>query len=208
MRKFICLAVAALVIMTGQSASAYTAITGPDLVTNGDFNGNMLPDPLETFTVSAGTFIDFTRNCPEDPYLLGNDLFRYRYTIDATVVDAAPAAQYSGTYRVYYDSNLSSTFDPGDFSVSLGNLVMDAAFTGVDAVLSGTLSQTQGPQDPAFADLGPLVTLNGTYVMNQQEHGLTGTMNASLTRACIPEPASMALLGTALLPMLIRRRRR
>lgn len=208
MSKIICLAVAALVILTGQSASAYTAITGPDLVTNGDFNGNMLPDPLETFTVNGGTFLNFTRDCPEDPYLLGNDLFRYRYSINATVIDPAPAAHYTGTYRVYYDSNLSSTFDAGDFGVSLGNIEMDAAFTGVDATLSGTLSQTQGPQDPAFADLGPLVKLNGTYVMNQQEHGLTGTMNASLTRACIPEPASMALLGTAVLPMLLRRRRR
>ncbi len=209
MRTYICLVAAAMALLAPQAANAYVATTGPDLVLNGDTNGNMLPDPLETFTVNAGSFINYepTPGCPNEPLLLGNDLNRYRYTFDTTVVEGAPNARYTGTYQVFYDSNMNSAFDGGDFRVSSGNLSIDAVFTGVDATLSGTLSQVLGPSDPVFADLGPTVSLLGTYVMYQPDHGASGILNATLTRSCIPEPASMTLLGTALVPLLLRRRR-
>jgi hypothetical protein len=207
MRKYLLLLAAAAFIAAPRAANAgYTAVTGTDAVLTPDTNGNLIADVGETFaTAGPGTFVAWLPDGPTDPQINNNDLNLYGYSLNGAVTAVAGnKVTYGGTYKIQY-------FDPSQlvFDVSTGTFVIDATFDpNGGAALDGWLFQTAGPAHPAFQDLGYCgpVSYKGTYA--PVTFGRNGTIQGVLTTSCIPEPGSMALLATGLLPLLGLRRRK
>lgn len=211
MRKYLLLLAAVAFIAAPRAANAgYTAVTGTDTVLTPDSNGNLIADVGETFATAApGTFASFMPDGPTDPQINNNDLNLYTYSLDGAVsAVAGTMVTYTGNYKIQYLDPSSVVFD-----VSKGLFTIDAAFdANGGAMLDGWLNQVDGPSNPAFADLGYLgpVSYKGTYVPTIMGQGREnrGTIQGTLTCPGIPEPGSLALLATGLLPLLGLRRRK
>lgn len=186
-------------------AGSVIATTGADEIINGTENG--VPT-ANGFSVPNGTFLTYTPG-PGDPQLTGNDLANYRYDLEGagTPVNSS-TIDYTGTYNIYYaESGQSEANDP---SVSSGTFNIVASFIGAtnDANLMGTLTQTKGPTNPAFANLasayGNPVDYIGTYLGGADPSHLGnndyGTIQGELVTAA-PLPKS-AFAGIALLGIL------
>ncbi len=206
--------------------AGFTVTTGTDLVTNTDTApaGGSVGD---SFSVGglvngvdglpAGTFSTYTADGPSDPQILGSDLNFYRYNLSGTISSViGNLATYSGTYLIFYDQNLNGEPDEG-LRVSGGTLSATGLFdplTGETAVFTGSLTQTQGPSNPAFADLsygGSPVMLTGAYTDSTLGDGPspTGTLVATLRQSAttVPEPASALLFAIGgVIAMGLRRR--
>lgn len=163
---------------------------------------------------NAGDFTSYTPDTIADPQNMANDLGLYHYTLNGTVQSiTGNVVDYAGLYRIFYDSNRNQTWDAGDNSVSSGNFNLAATFDNFGmASLLGALNQSSGPDNPAFRDLsygGQPVSVIGTYIADQP--GVSGRINLTLRQnaaGVIPEPSSLALLATGLLPLAGFRRRR
>jgi hypothetical protein len=197
--------------------AGYTATTSVDtvLTPEGSQPGPQVGDTFDTQT--SGGFLTYTPDTPNDPQITGGDLPNYRYTLDGTVasVDTLTGmVDYTGTYRIFYDLNHNGLYDSGsDPSVSSGDFNITATFIpGTNnATLSGDLTQTAGPSNPAFADLsegGNPVLYTGTY--DGTEPGVLGTIVGTLRQnaVVVPEPASFSLLAIGAVSLMGRRRRR
>jgi hypothetical protein len=219
MRKYLLLLAAAALIAAPRAAHAgYTATTGVDTVLTPDSNGNGRADVGEIFAsigsvargTSTGTFAAFLPDGPSDPQINNADIGLYGYNLTGAVasVNSPTDVTYTGTYKIQY-------FDPSAtvYDVSTGTFNIDALFnTSGVADLNGTLTQVTGPSNPAFADLsegGFPVVYKGTYTPTV--FGQQGTIQGTLTlrgTQPVPEPGTMALLSTGLLPLLGLRRRK
>ncbi|HEY2762138.1 MAG TPA: PEP-CTERM sorting domain-containing protein [Pirellulales bacterium] len=182
------------------SFAGFTVQTGVDPVNNTDNPpaGATLGD---SFTVPAGTFAAYVPDTPLDPQINGGDLNNYAYTITGTVTSVlGDIVDYSGTYEIFYNLDGNHTLDAGDIRVSAGTFAATATFalSSNTAEFNGTLTQTQGAANPAFADLsygGSPVTLIGSYIGNPT-NPLVGTLESTLRQnaTAVPEPSSSVLL--------------
>jgi hypothetical protein len=215
MNKFTLLLTAALSLTCGAAMAGFTAVTGVDAVSTPDANPNFIADPGEVFaTIGSGSIVSYVPDTLSDPQLWGNDIYMYRYTLEGSAISVnGPDVVYGGQYLIFYDSDRSLTYNPGDFYVSKGDFTINARFgqTG-QATLEGLLTQTVGPETLPFRDLsyeGP-VSYIGTYtpVVYGQGTENYGVIQGTLRSPAIPEPASAALLLTGALPMAMRIRRR
>lgn len=144
-----------------------------------------------------------------------NDLALYKLNVHGIVNTVSPdpvwgpTVAYGGNYLLFYDQNTNNTFDAGDFRVSSGTLNASATYdqTG-SAPLVGTLNQLLGPETAPFADLGPSVSISGFYT--HDNNGAPVILRGQISRepGVVPEPGSLALLATGLLPLLGLRRRK
>jgi len=212
-------------IFSADVRAGFTATTGVDNVVNSDINaaGGSIGDSFsvgglvnDDDTQPGGTFVMFESDTSSDPQLSGGDLSFYRYNLTGTITDiAANMVQYVGTYSIFYDLNSNGEPDELLF-VSSGDFSASAAFdvTGEAATFMGSLTQTQGPSNTAFADLsygGHPVMISGTYADSTMGDGpsTTGTLTAVLrqTAQVVPEPtcAVLLLLGGAI-GAIVRRR--
>lgn len=215
MRKQKLLIAAAAALLGGSSAFAgFTVTTGTNGV-NTPQGAQPGPQVGDTFATSApGTFTGYVADTPADPQLTGADLPFYRYTLNGAVSNVSGALSniitYTGTYDIFYDLGLDGSKSTGDPDVSAGNFSITGTFNGTPiAALTGTLTQTSGPTNPAFRDLsegGNPVLYTGTYT--ETNPGVSGTIQGALRQnAIVPEPASLGLLGIAGIATLRRRRR-
>ena len=209
-------AAAALGLGASSARAGFVATSGPDAVTLTD----SMPSLGDAFTISAGTFSTFVPNTPQDPQIT-TDLDRYGYAFDSTATSVNPtttAVGYTGNYRIFYNVDGNDTYDPsaGDLSVSFGTLnasILPVTSAGGNTltVTFGALMQTQGPENPAFADLsygGNDVGVNGTLIVPTSGSPVTGTAALTFTQlAPIPEPTTAGLIGVAAAGLLARRRR-
>lgn len=210
---------------TSDTFAGFTAQTGLDLVVNNDsppLGGNI----GDSFAVggnvnsadsqAGGTFIGYVADTPADPQLTGGDLNFYRYNLTGTIDSVVGnVANYSGSYLIFYDLDLDGEPNEG-LTVSSGTLSATAVFDpvlGETATFAGTLTQTSGPNNPAFADLsynGSPLILTGLYTDSVLLDGPspTGTLTATLRQnaVAVPEPASFSLLGASLIGLSFRRR--
>jgi hypothetical protein len=211
-RALACAAAAALFAVSPAFAG-FTATTGTNATANTDIGtpGGSVGD---SFAVSQGTFSTVIPDTPADPQIAAGDLPNYGYTLSGTItaVDTTlNQATYAGAYEIFYNLDGNHTLDSGDIAVSKGNFNAVAQFTGVNtATLTGQLTQTSGPGNPAFRDLsygGSPVDFTGLYVDNNPlGPSPVGTLTATLRQNAIaPEPASLAAL--ALGGLVLRRRR-
>lgn len=204
-------AVAALLGGASSAFAGYTATTNPFTATATDTTGNG-PSIGDTLSVDGGSFLSFLGDTSQDPTISGGDLNRYRFDLDGTVtsfVGGGLATSFSGTYTIYYDQNANGMMDEG-LRVSSGDFTLDTFLTGI----TGSFTQTQGPNNPSFADLGALYNNNpidaiGTIVPNFN-NPLASTTTLVLRQNAIaqpvPEPATMAALGLGALALIRRRR--
>jgi hypothetical protein len=201
MRIACALSFALVVSFTATTFAGYTVQTGIDGVANTDNppSGATLGD---SFTVSQGTFAAYAPDTILDPQINGGDLGNYGYTLTGNVANVTGlVVNYTGTYEIFYNLDGNNTLDAGDLRVSAGNFAAQATFTPTNtAVFTGTLTQTQGAENPAFSDLsygGNPVSLVGNYVGNPT-NPLVGTLESTLRQNTpVPEPSSvvLALLG-------------
>jgi hypothetical protein len=190
--------------------AGYTAVTNPTTVDTPSSGGPAVGDAFDTPT--PGSFLSFIGDTPADPTITGGDLSRYLYTLNGSInsIDTlAGVINYTGSYDIFYDLAGSGMFNASDPTVSAGNFDIDATFIPAtnNAALTGTLTQTTGPSNPAFDDLsygGNPVDVTGTYVGN--DPGVSGIIDATLRQNAVPEPTSMAFLGLGALALLRKRR--
>lgn len=215
MNKLALLLTVSLSLTCGAALAGFTAITGVDAVSTPDANGNHIADPGELFaTIGSGSIVSYTPDTLSDPQLWGNDVYMYRYTLEGSAISVnGPEVLYGGQYLIFYDSDRSLTYNPGDYYVSKGDFAINARFnhTG-QATLEGILTQTVGPETLPFRDLsydGP-VSYIGTYTPVVYGQGLenSGVIQGTLRSPAIPEPATLALLLSASLPAALGIRRR
>ncbi len=211
MRKILVLAGAVVLAAQASVFAGYTATTGVNTVLTpaGPLPGAQIGDTFTT--VVPGNFTSFIGDTSSDPTVT-TDLNFYRYLFDGTVSAVnGTEVDYTGTYRIFYDLNLSNSFDAGDPSVSSGDFTLAALFNAPGtAVLNGSLTQTAGPTNPAFTDLGlkyggAPTTYTGVYL--ETDPGVSGTISGTLRQAAaVPEPSIIGLLAAA--PLAMGRRRR
>jgi len=205
------LGAASLCVIATQSASAFTAVSAPATVNN--INNNPAPGAQvgDQFSIVGGSFAAHVPG-PGDPTITGGDLNRYRYNMDGTVASVAGAVvDYTGSYRIFYDSNIDGLFNAGDFSYSFGTLAMTIDFSGVGPafIANGTLHQTAGP-DAGFPSSGfpnADAEFTGTYTVNSLD-GSTGIVQGTITSTSVPDAgSSLVLTGIAALGIVAARRR-
>jgi hypothetical protein len=230
MRKYLLLlAVAAFFAAPKPASAGWTAATNRFQVDTPDANANNIADVGELFVTSdlgaprlrtSGMLVSYTPDGATDPQLNNADLGLYGFSLDGTALSVVQTptggtVNYCGTYAIRY-------FDPSGaiFDVSTGHLALNAIFgTNGAADLVGSLYQTAGPSNPAFADLsegGLPADFNGTYTPTVVGAGLgnKGMVSGTLRLPgvnnvqCVPEPGSLAFLATGLLPLLGLRRRK
>lgn len=211
-RALTAIAVSAL---AGPAMAGFTVTTGTDLVLTPDSGlpGASIGDTFATASgTGAGTFAAYAPDTASDPQIAFADLNRYRYTFNGAVVSAVgPVITYAGNYSIFYDLDTPINGQGGaDVLVSGGLFSIVATFvTGDLATLAGTLTQTQGPGNPAFTDLsygGFPVTYTGTYTGTTP--GVSGFIQGTLRQnAIIPAPGAACVLGAAMLGTARRRRR-
>jgi hypothetical protein len=221
MRKYMLLLAAAAFFAAPKASYAYVAMMTETLVHNTDVDQTNTATVGDLFAFADATFESYTP-CQGDP-VIGfnngpNDLGRYRLNVDGVVASTSPDpligpnVNYGGAYFLYYDQDGSGSFSVADYRISSGTINVNAVYNLNDgtAALNGTLSQLLGPElTPPFADLGPLVTVSGTYIPNVDGPALGKIVNGTLTRPCpVPEPSSLGFLATGLLPLLGLRRRK
>lgn len=223
MRKYLLLLAAVAYIATPKASHAYVATMNTAIVQNADVDQSGTATAGDLFDFANATFSSYDPSCPGDP-VIGfnngpNDLGLYRLNVNGVVNSTfpdpliGPNVNYGGTYFLFYDQDQSGAFSAPDYRISSGTININAVYdlnTG-EADLNGSLSQILGPElSPPFADLGPVVTVSGRYIPNIDGPAFGQIINGTLTRPCgvIPEPGSLALLGTGLLPLLGLRRRR
>lgn len=200
------------------AALAVPAMAGFVVTTGTDTVNSSSPPPSvgETFSVPNGTFTAYVPDGPNDPQING-DLSNYGYNLDGTIQSiVGETITYTGTYEITY------TFNPGTGTVVVPVSTGDAAFTAVfapgtnDAAVTGTLTQTEGPQGPYashFTDLGAdyagnPVDIAATYIGGITDP-TTGTIQGTLTQTAtaVPEPATLSLLSLLSVAGLRRARR-
>lgn len=221
MRKYMLVLAAAAFFAVPKGAHAYVATLNDTIVRNTDVDQSGTATVGDLFTINNASFSGYTP-CQGDP-VIGfnngpNDLGRYLLNVAGLVASTSPDplvgpnVHYGGTYELFYDQDGSGARTVPDFRISTGTISIDALFdmgTGT-AALTGTLNQILGPElTPPFADLGPMVTVSGTYIPNVDGPAIGKIINGTLTRACpVPEPSSLGFLATGLLPLLGLRRRK
>lgn len=221
MRKYTLLLAAAALLAAPKASHAYVAVLNTTVVQNSDVDQSGTATAGDLFDFANATFSSYQPTCPGDP-VIGfnngpNDLGQYRLSVNGVVNSTfpdpliGPNVNYGGTYFLFYDQDQSGAYSAPDYRISSGTIDINAVFdlnTG-DADLTGSLSQILGPElSPPFADLGPIVTVAGKYLRNVTDPTTGRIVEGTLTRSCIPEPGSLVVLASGLLPLLGLRRRR
>jgi hypothetical protein len=226
MRKLSTVMLAALCAAVAAPAFAgFTVTTSPLTVNNTDLGapGGSLGDSFSiggalatADSIPGGTFLTYIPDTPFDPQITGGDLNLFRFNLTGTITNiAGNVATYDGDYLIFYDQtgdgepNEGLIVSGGDFA---GSAIFDLA-TGETATFTGTLTQTQDPNNATFADLsygGSPVLLSGTYIDSTLGNGpsATGTLTATLRQNAvgIPEPGTFALASIGVVGALLRRR--
>jgi hypothetical protein len=229
MTKFpIALVAAAIVISLGAGQAVHAGFTAQTslLTVNNTDDGTPGGSVGDSFNIggavvspdaiAGGAFLAFLPDTPFDPQITGGDLNLFRFNLSGTIASVnANVVNYDGDYLLFYDVDGDGEPNEG-ITVSAGDFAGTATFdvlTGETAEFLGTLSQTQGPNNPNFADLsygGTDIVLTGTYLDGA---GIgpspTGTLTATLRQnaVAVPEPATLALSGMAVIASLAIRRR-
>jgi hypothetical protein len=221
MRKYLLMLAAAAFLAAPRASQAYVATMNDTIVHNTDLDQNGMASIGDLFSFANASFSSYTpaSGDPVIGYNNGpNDLGQYRLNVDGIVqtigpdTSFGPNVHYGGTYFLYYDEDQSGAYTPSDYRISSGAISIDAVFNLTDgtADLNGLLNQAQGPElTPPFADLGPVVTVTGKYIPNVDGPEYGKIVNGVLSRgSAVPEPSSLGLLATGLLPLLGLRRRK
>ncbi len=205
------LPILAITALAGSSFAGYTAITNPFTATTTDI-GNDGAGIGDLISVQGGSFASFVGDTAIDPTITGGDLNLYRFNLDGEVTSFELGGIFSsfvGDYTIFYDLNANGLFDEG-LSVSSGEFTLNNFLIFLD----GTFTQTQGPSNPAFADLGGLygnnpVLASGTLSPDPLiPTNSTGVLTLRQNAQPVPEPATMAALGLGALALVRRRARK
>jgi hypothetical protein len=197
------LSIAILFSLASAATAGFIALTGVDPVAYTD-NPPAGPSIGDSFMISQGTFASYVPDTLLDPQINTADLGKYGYIMSGSVTSVTGlVANYSCDYVIFYNMDDNHTLDPGDLRVSSGKFTAQAIFTPDNtATFTGTLIQSQGPENSALPDLsegGSPLVLSGSYIGSATNSAI-GTMESTLRQNAnveIPEPNSilLAMLG-------------
>lgn len=198
---------AAVVSTVALSSSAFAGFTAQAGSTYSYTGGGSAISPVVggTYTIASQSITSYTPDTTGpgslDPQITGGDLAQFRFNVNLTVTavnGVTGAVSTSGTYSIIYNFT-NELVSGGNASLFL------TPFGGSLAVATGSLQQTNGPANPAFADLAygnnaiNLVSQGGLF-QSDNTFGLTLRQNA------VPEPTTLAALAGASILGLRRRR--
>jgi len=187
-----------------QACFGIIAVTDPAAETNAKGAGNTQPGAQvgDTFNVADGSFASYVPG-PGDPTITGSDLNKYQFMLSGTVSSVVgTTVDYTGLYRIFYDSDNSDSYNAGDFSYSSGTLALTVLFSGTGPiyVADGTLTQTAGPS-AGFPSAGfpeTEASFVGEYIQNLSNPAL-GTVQGTI-ESPVPEPTTIIAGAMLLLP--------
>jgi hypothetical protein len=220
MRVFVSIVLAALVAigLTSSALAGYTAgtnLNGVQISNIGSPGANV----GDGFSLTAGTFSEWTADTPADVQIPPALLLAFGYSLSGTITSMIDStnATYAGTYEIYYNTDGNPTRNPADLRVSSGTFTGEGLFTPLlnSGGLHGELHQILGPQvswlpDISYAgnDIPVRIVEAGIPLVDALTQMQTWFRQDAFVE--VPEPGSSMLLALGLLAfaLVVKRNRR
>lgn len=214
----ILLVVLAAVGLTRPALAGYTAgtnLNGVQISNIGSPGANV----GDSFSLTAGTFSEWTADTPADVQIPPAVLLMFGYSLSGTITSmiSSTNATYAGTYEIYFNTDGNHTRNPADLRVSSGTFTGEGLFTPLlnSGGIHGVLHQLLGPQVPWLPDISyagndipvRIIEVGIPLVDSLTQMQTWFRQNAFVE---VPEPGSSTLLaaGVLALALIAKRKRR